>query len=127
MSITGFVLDGSAGASTEVEFGVYRSFSPDGAGTHFEKGTALHAGIPTCPERDLPGDAGKAAAIIADVAKQGAGQPGFLWARTILKSPRWHLDVSRHLTETHPEVEVVVVDPYTFFGLIKWQRTVGAR
>jgi hypothetical protein len=29
--------------------------------------------------------------------------------------------VSRHLREKHPQAPVVVVDPYTFFGLIKEQ------
>ncbi|HWH69679.1 MAG TPA: GxGYxYP domain-containing protein, partial [Candidatus Sulfotelmatobacter sp.] len=41
MSISGFILDGSSGASTGLEYGAYRAFSPDGAGTHFEAGPAL--------------------------------------------------------------------------------------
>ena len=49
MSITGFILDGSAGPSTALEFAAYRSFSPDGAGTHFEQKPALHDGLPNLP------------------------------------------------------------------------------
>ncbi len=124
MTITGFMLDGSAGASTSTEFDAYRSFSPDGAGTHFERGPALHDGLATCPERDLPDDAEKAVAVIADLAaRRRPGQPGFLWARSILKSPRWYAEVSRRLAEQHPEARVVVVDPYTFFGLIHVDRS----
>ena len=109
------------GGSTDLEFAAYRAFSPDGAGTHFEKGPALRAGLPTCPERDLPDDVDKAAGFIAEAARQHSGQPGFLWARSILKSPRWYADLSRDLAEKHSGVPVVVVDPYTFFGLIRRQ------
>jgi hypothetical protein len=119
MSITGFLLDGSAGASTAAEFKAYRAFSADGIGTHFEKGPAIHEGIPTCPERDLPDKVEDAATVIAQLAKKSQGKPGFLWARSILKSPKWYSDLSRELKEKHPEVPIEVVDPYTFFGLIR--------
>lgn len=119
MSITGFVLDGSAGASTEQEFSAYRSFSSDGAGTHFEPGPRLIADIPTCPERDLPDRAEDAAAAIAQrAASRGAG-PGFLWARSILKSPGWYAEVSGRLREQYPDAAIEIVDPYTFFGLVR--------
>lgn len=88
MSITGFMLDGSGGASTEKEFAAYRSFSPDGAGTHFEDKPAVHEGLPTCREEDLPEDVDRAAAIIAEKARARGDRPAFLWARTILRPPR---------------------------------------
>ena len=120
MTITGFVLDGASGASTEEEFKAYIQFSPDGAGTHFEQSPRVYAGLPTCPERDLPDDAAAAASVIANEAKKrAADQPGFLWARSILKSPTWYAAVSRLLAEKYPDTGVEVVDPYTFFGLIK--------
>ena len=119
MTITGFVLDGASGASTETEFAAYRTFSPDGAGTHFEKGPKIIAGVPTCPERDLPDDAAAAAKVIAERARARAAGPGFLWARSILKSPTWYADVSRQLAEKHPDAAVRIVDPYTFFGLVR--------
>ncbi len=119
MTITGFMLDGASGASTETEFAAYCTFSPDGLGTHFEKGPALHAGVPTCPEVDLPDSAEQAANVIADRAAKTRGQTAFLWARSILKSPGWYAEVSRRLREEHPAVAIEVVDPYTFFGLIR--------
>lgn len=119
LTITGFVLDGSAGASTDAEYAAYRSFSPRGLGTHFDRHPKLRAGIPTCPERDLPDAPAAAARFIADRARGSLGQPGFLWARSILKSPAWYAEVSRHLREDHPDLPVEVVDPYTFFGLIQ--------
>ncbi len=119
MSITGFILDGSSGASTETEYKAYDSFSPDGAGTHFEKGPRVYAGMATCPERDLPGDAGQAASVMTEAAHRSQGRPGFLWARSILRPPNWYADVSKALAKAHPRTPVVIVDPYTFFGLIK--------
>jgi hypothetical protein len=119
MTITGFILDGAAGASTDLEFGAYRSFGPDGAGTHYDEKPQVHAGLPACREQDLPDDVVQAAAVIASAAAQQSGRPAFFWARSILKSPKWYADLSRTLAERHPEAQVVAVDPYTFFGLIR--------
>lgn len=121
MTITGFVLDGSSGASTEREFMAYRGFSPDGCGTHFEKAPRIIAGVPTCPERDLPDAAEAAAAVIAKLADDVKAEGRFLWARSILKSPSWYAQVSQTLRDKYPQAPVVVVDPYTFFGLIRLQ------
>ena len=121
MTITGFVLDGSSGASTEREFAAYRNFSPDGCGTHFEKGPKIIAGVPTCPERDLPDSAEAAAAVIAKYAGDVKDEARFLWARSILKPPSWYAQVSQILQEKHPQAAVTIVDPYTFFGLIRLQ------
>jgi len=118
MSITGFILDGSSGKSTDREFAAYQRFSPDGAGTHFEPGPAMLAGIPTCPERDLPDNVGEAADVILGIAAKRQAAPGFLWARSILKTPRWYADLSARLAQENSE-GIVVVDPYTFFGLIR--------
>jgi len=119
MSITGFILDGSGGSSTEREFLAYQSFSPDGAGTHFETGPHLHAGLPTCPERDLPDDVDQAVGVIMEAAAHCQDGPGFLWARSILKPPRWYAQLSQRLAGKPSGAQVHVVDPYTFFGLIK--------
>jgi hypothetical protein len=119
MTITGFMIDGASGASTETEFAAYHEFSPDGLGTHFEKGPAMRAGVPTCPEMDLPAEAEQAAQAIAERAAKLAGRPGFLWERSILKSPAWYAEVSHRLREQHPDAAIEIVDPYTFFGLIR--------
>jgi len=119
MTITGFVLDGSAGASTEEEFSAYQRFSPDGCGNHFDLTPRVIAGVPTIREWDMPGSAEATAAFMAGQASAATNGPCFLWARTILKPPTWHAEVSRILREKHPGAPVVVVDPYTFFGLIR--------
>ncbi len=119
MSITGFVLDGASGSSSELEYASYRQFSPDGCGSHFEKAPRMIAGVPTCPERDLPDSAAEAARVIAARAGEVRGDAQFLWARSILKSPSWYVQVSRLLREKYSDVPVVVVDPYTFFGLVR--------
>ena len=119
LSITGFVLDGSAGASTDEEWAAYKTFSPDGLGTHYERGAAMHLGVPSCPERDLPDDVEAAAALIARDAKDSDTHPVFQWRRSILKSPSWYAQLSQLLKEKYPTARVEVVDPYTFFGLIQ--------
>ncbi len=119
MTITGFVLDGAAGASTEREYAAYRSFSPDGCGTSFEPAPRLISGIPTCPERDLPDSAEAAATVIANLAGAVTTEARFLWGRSILKSPAWYAQVSQILRDKYPQAPVVVVDPYTLFGLIR--------
>ncbi len=118
LTITGFLLDGAAGASTDLEFEAYRSFSPDGIGTHFERGPAVKMGIPTCPERDLPDNVEEAARVVMSAARAQSGKAGFIWARSILKSPQWYADLSAAIERKDPERKVVVVDPYTFFGLV---------
>ena len=119
MTITGFMLDGSGGASTQTEFSAYRTFSPDGAGTHFEKQPGMRAGMPTCPERDLPDEVEKAAALIAGAAAKSTNAPAFFWARSILKRPSWYAKLSELLAQKYPEARVETVDPYTFFGLVR--------
>ncbi len=69
----------------------------------------------------MPDSAKQTAAFMAEQAAAATNGPRFLWARTILKSPTWHAEVSRVLRKEHPNAPVVVVDPYTFFGLIKEQ------
>jgi hypothetical protein len=119
MSITGFMLDGSAGASTPEEFAECRRFSPDGCGNHLDLTPQVISGVPTIREWDMPDSAKRTAAFMAEQAAAATNGPHFLWARTILKPPSWHAEVSRFLREKHPTAPVVVVDPYTFFGLIK--------
>ena len=121
MSITGFMLDGAGGGSTPEEFSAYKRFSPDGGGNHFDLQPRVISGVPTIREWDMPDSAEATAAYMAQQAAATTNGPCFLWARTILKSPSWHAEVSRHLREKHPQAPVVVVDPYTFFGLIKEQ------
>ena len=121
MTITGFVLDGAGGRSGEKEFAAYQRFSPDGCGTHFEQGPSMIHGLSTCPECDLPDSAEAAAAKIANLAGNVKTETRFLWARSTLKPPAWYAKVSQHLHDEFPTAPVVIVDPYTFFGLIRLQ------
>lgn len=119
MSITGFIIEGASDSSLEAEYAAYASFSPDGLGTQYEKGPAMRAGTPTCPVQDLPDSADEAAREIARYATENAGKTHFLWARATLKSPQWYSDVSKSLRKQFPNLAIEIVDPYTFFGLIR--------
>ena len=127
MDITGFVLDGAGGASTDTEWASYKTFSPRGFGTHYERGPTLHLGVPSIPERDLPDDVEKAAEIIAKDANGSDQKPVFQWRRSVLKSPTWFAQLSQILAEKYPQARVEVVDPYTLFGLIEYQLTHEAK
>jgi hypothetical protein len=119
MTITGFMLDGSTTPSTPEEFAAYRGFSPDGCGNQLELVPRVISGVPTIREWDMPRSAERTAAYMAEQAATATKEPRFLWARTILRPPSWHMTVSRLLRENYPKARVAVVDPYTFFGLIK--------
>jgi hypothetical protein len=123
MTITGFIIEGASGPSTEEEYAAYRFFSPDGLGTHYDKDAAVVGGVPICPEHDLPDTAEEAAHEIARLSLTNFGQTSFFWARATLKSPQWYADISRVLREKYPAAPVEIVDPYTFFGLIRKANT----
>ena len=71
MSITGFMLDGSAGASTPEEFSAYKRFSPDGCGNHFDLTPRVISGVPTIREWDMPDSAEQTAAYMARAGRRG--------------------------------------------------------
>ena len=119
MSVTGFIIDGAAGASTNTEFAAYRRFSPDGIGTQYDPTPVIHAGIPTCPEKDLPDDVNQAAALVKSLVAT-ASMPVFLWLRSVLKSPSWYVQLSQ-LLNAGATMPFEVVDAYTFFGLLEIQ------
>ena len=121
MDITGFVLDGAGGGSTDEEFAAYKKFSPRGFGTHYEKGPTLHVGVPSIPERDLPDDVNEAAARIAKDATGIGEKANFQWRRAVLKSPDWYWKLAQITVEKYPDARVEFVDPYTLFGLIEYQ------
>ena len=119
MTITGFVIEGSSGVTTQTEYAAYATFSPDGIGTQIEKGPGMRVGVPTCPELDMPDTPEKVARYLAGRAAKRRGQTDFLWARSTLTSPQWYADILRCLREQYPGTAVEFVDPYTFFGLIR--------
>ncbi|HEV2452733.1 MAG TPA: hypothetical protein VGY98_00635, partial [Verrucomicrobiae bacterium] len=119
MTITGFILEGASGPTIEPEFAAYRQFSPDGLGTHFDPAAAIVAGSPICPEHDLPQTVEDAAREIAHRAMSHRDQTQFLWARATLQSPQWYADISKTLRKQFPGLPVEIVDPYTFFHLIR--------
>jgi hypothetical protein len=80
---------------------------------------ALRAGVPAAGEQDLPDDNKQAAQFIARDARGSDERPVFLWRRSILKSPTWYAELSDELRQKYPQARVEVVDPYTFFGLLK--------
>ena len=67
--------------------------------------------------KDIYGEPEKAANELADNFKGELGVK-FIMVRSILKSPSWHEETGRRLTELM-KGRVVIVDPRTFFLLGK--------
>ncbi|MBO4796410.1 MAG: hypothetical protein J5553_03390, partial [Verrucomicrobia bacterium] len=70
-------------------------------------------------EWDIDANPKLAARDIAGVSQRYHKTPGFSWCRSILKNPGWYLQLSEILKNEYPDAPVIVVDPYTFFGLLK--------
>jgi hypothetical protein len=117
MSITGFIIDGSAGASTDTEFAAYQSFSPDGIGRQYGSATSVQEGMPTCLVQGSGSTVAAAGAAIAGLVT-GTSAPTFLWVRSVLQNPSWYAQLSFYLAQNYPGISFNVVDAYTFFGLL---------
>ena len=116
LSITGFVIDGYAPGLNEDGLRAYTAFSPDGIVAQKIEEQGLFEGMPFIRMNlDLDGRPEDVARTICSRFK--GGMPQFLIFRTILKIPSWHLKVREQLQRICPEAEIV--DPYTFFALLK--------
>ena len=116
LSITGFVIDGYAPGLNEDGLRAYTAFSPDGIVAQKIEEQGLFEGMPFIRMNlDLDGRPEDVARTICSRFK--GEMPQFLIFRTILKTPSWHLEVRDHLQQICPEAEIV--DPYTFFALLK--------
>jgi hypothetical protein len=121
LSITGFIIDGYAPGLNEDGFHIYSTFSPDGIVAQKIAPEGIFGEMPFIRMNlDLDGRPENVAQRI--YSRFGGEMPQFLIFRTILKKPSWHLEVRDHLKRICPEAEVV--DPYTFFALLKQSQTV---
>lgn len=138
LSITGFFLNGNGGEAPYEVVDLYRSFSPDGITFNWHHLVGdwprLQGNVPLTSfpyyglsaadplttwveELDRAYDAYQAA--------HGAEGPVFLNFRCAFTSPAFLSDLTEELRQMHPEREYEVVDPYTFFYLMR--RELGGR
>jgi len=116
ISITGFIIDGYAPGLNENGMRIYTEFSQDGIVAQKIDTQGVFEGMPFIRMNlDLDGQTEDVANTIA--SRFEGDTPQFLIFRTILKTPSWHVEVRDHLRRIYPDAEIV--DPYTFFALLK--------
>jgi len=116
LRITGFVIDGNAPAMSERVKEAYARFSPDGIVAQKIPEESLVNGVPFLRMgSDITGTPEQGAETIAHAAPKTG--PAFAIYRTILWSPTAHKTMFERLKTLRPDI--VVVDPYTLFLLLK--------
>lgn len=116
LTITGFVIDGTAPGLTKEGLDCYASFSPDGIVPQKAPLTLLHGNMPVLrSDEDIqqnPKDAAQR------VAQRVSERPiPFHWFRNILKTPDWYVSVTEELEVFNPDIELL--DAPTFFALYR--------
>ncbi|MEK7398107.1 MAG: hypothetical protein AAB116_14335, partial [Candidatus Poribacteria bacterium] len=116
ISITGFIINGYAPALNEDAKKIYSEFSHDGIVAQKIEPQGMFGEMPFIRMNlDLDGKPSDVANVIA--SRFVGDMPQFMIFRTILKTPSWHYEVREHLKAIQPDAEIV--DPYTFFALLK--------
>ncbi len=118
LGITGFVIDGFSPGLNEQGLDAYARFSPEGIVAQKIGEIGVHGEMPYIRmAADLGGTPEQAAESVAE--RFGDLSPEFFVFRTILHPPGWHKELWDSLRQRYPEQNVQVVDPYTFFALVK--------
>ncbi len=120
-SITGFVIDGTAGRTPLRVQEAYAAFSPDGVGMQLDFDEPLVEGTPFLRHSaDIYPTRGNVDRISDEMAAHARDdKPQFLIFRCILVRPSVIEALRDTIQERHPEHEWVFTDPYTFFDLYK--------
>ena len=116
LTITGFVIDGTAPGLTKEGLDCYASFSPDGIVPQKVPLTLLHGNMPVLrSDEDIQQEPKEAA---QRVAQRVSDRPvPFHWFRNILKNPEWYVEVIDELEKINPDIELL--DTPTFFELYR--------
>lgn len=116
VTITGFIIDGFAPALSVESFEAYSTFSPDGIVAQKIADTGIYDSMPfKRMDSDVHGSPKRAAETILSFVK--GDPPQFLFFRSILKSPSWYKSLFAELTSARPDI--AVLDPYSFFLLLR--------
>jgi len=117
LTITGFVIDGSAPGLSKEGLDCYASFSPNGIVPQKIPLTLLHGEMPVLRSDDdvIENDPKEAA---KHVLKRVKDRPiPFHWFRNILKTPTWYMNVVEEIKNSDPTIELL--DAPTFFSLYR--------
>lgn len=117
LTITGFVIDGTAPGLSKEGLDCYASFSPNGIVPQKVPLTLLHGEMPVLrSDYDIIADDPKEAA--QHLLERVKVRPiPFHWFRNILKTPSWYKEVVAEIKKLDPDIELL--DAPTFFALYK--------
>lgn len=123
LSITGHVHNGSTGMTDDVLW-YYNQFSPDGISSWNipdNRKYLVNGELPTIGSyRNMAVDTGMSVKdsvkVMSDVI-ESSRYPYFYFFRTVITPPGRMAEIVNALKKQYPQVEIV--DPYTFFGLMK--------
>jgi hypothetical protein len=122
ITVTGFIIDGTAPGLNEAGLDAYASFSPNGIVPQKSPGNSLaslHGDMPILQSVwDVNQDDPKVAAaeVVTRVNARAKNIP-FHWFRNILKSPQWYVQVNNELKNTNSNI--VLVEAPVFFELLR--------
>lgn len=117
LTITGFVIDGTAPGLSKEGLDCYASFSPDGIVPQKVPLTLLHGEMPVLrSDEDIIADDPKEAARLV-VNRVNHRPIPFHWFRNILKTPTWYKNVVHEMHTLDSSIELL--DVPTFFALYK--------
>ena len=135
-TMTGFILNGNAGIITDSVERMYRDFSGDGIAGHSEQthnpdfdvrnGNVAVATIQSDIDRaDADAIASQINSITSGLTNPGK-QPNFVLVRSSFALPSALEASYKKLISQYPQYNYEVVDPYTFFSLVR-QKTLGQK
>ena len=117
LTVTGFVIDGTAPGLSKEGLDCYASFSPNGIVPQKTPLTLLHGNMPVLrSDYDIvANDPKEAVRVLLD--RVDSRPIPFHWFRNILKSPTWYSEVVDELNMSRPNIELL--DAPTFFELYR--------
>jgi len=131
LSITGFLLNGKGGEVPDEVVDLYRTFSPDGITFNWHHLVGpwprLQGNTPLTAFPHYGLGQSDALEVWVEQVDRAYGEyreahgegPVFLTLRCVYTSPDFLVELTEALRQAHPERDYQVVDPYTFFALMR--------
>lgn len=117
LTISGFIIDGTAPGLSKEGLDCYASFSPNGIVPQKVPLTFLHGNMPVLrSDYDIVANDPKEAVQVL-LERVDLRPIQFHWFRNILKTPSWYVEVIDELSKTRPNIELL--DAPTFFELYR--------
>lgn len=124
ISITGFVIDGNTPAMSARGRQSYAQFSYNGFAEQYTSELGI---VGTTPYLQMPSGvggtpaqvAGQIGAMLYGDTSQAPYVPEWHSIRAVLQTPTWYRQVSEQMQADFPSAEVVFLDAFTFYALIR--------